>query len=54
MTPYWPDDERAQRLAKLREGEVELTDDAAALQDQIAANCSAAALQRGNETNLLA
>jgi hypothetical protein len=54
VTPYLPDDGRAQRLARLREGEVELTDDDAALQDQIAANCSAAALQRCNETNLLA
>jgi hypothetical protein len=26
MTPYLPDDERAQRLARLREGEVEFTE----------------------------
>jgi len=32
MTPCLPDAERAQRLARLREGEVELTDAAAALQ----------------------
>jgi hypothetical protein len=26
MTPYLPDEERAQRLAKLREGEINLTE----------------------------
>jgi hypothetical protein len=47
-TPDLPDDERAQRLARLREGKVELTDDVATLQDSIAT------LQRCNQTKLLA